>query len=283
MAKRFTDTEIWQKEWFFGLSLKHKLLVKFLFDNCDCAGIYQPNFALLSVYIGETVTEKDFDGLKQVKKLTNGNYLIEDFLKFQYGITDYDSLNPKLSVHKGIIKSLEKNQLLNNSLIRVSQPLTKPCPTLSQGLQDMDKDMDKDKDTSTIFKEKENQEKKKKADPYTEVLPKLKNLAKTVFGKAVLVSNEDCLRAVELASTYEDFWETLENLLQQVKMLDFKGYKPKLNWLLKEKNYIDIRNGSYLQKTGATDSQKTLTELKNGGKTEDEILEFYRKQELKSG
>lgn len=282
MAKRFTDTEIWQKEWFFGLSLKHKLLVKFLFDNCDCAGIYQPNFALLSVYIGETITEKDFADLKQIKKLDNGNYLIEDFLKFQYGISDYNSLNPKLSVHKGIIKSLEKNKLLNNPLERVSQPLTNPYATLEQGLQD--KDMDKDMDnTSTLYKEKENQEKKKKEDPYLEVLPKLKSIAKKVFGNSVLVSNDDCLQAVELSSNYDDFWETLENLLQQVKMLDFKGYKPKLNWLLKEKNYIDIRNGSYLQKTGATDSQKTLTELKNGGKTEDEILEFYRKQELKSG
>ena len=37
MAKRFTDTEIWQKDWFLDLPIKQKLLVKFIFDNCDCA------------------------------------------------------------------------------------------------------------------------------------------------------------------------------------------------------------------------------------------------------
>ena len=133
MAKRFTDTEIWNKEWYLALSLKHKMLVKFLFDNCDCAGIYEPNFILLSFYIGEKITAEDFNQLKQIKKLNNGNYLIEDFLVFQYGVKSYDALNPKFSVHKGILKSLEKNQLLSNS-----------CLTLAQGLQDMDKDKDKD-------------------------------------------------------------------------------------------------------------------------------------------
>ena len=138
MAKRFTDTEIWNKEWYLALSLKHKMLVKFLFDNCDCAGIYEPNFILLSFYIGEKITTEDFNKLKQVKKLDNGNYLIEDFLNFQYGVKSYEALNPKFSVHKGILKSLEKNQLLSN-----------PCLTLKQGLQDMDKDMDKDKDNNS--------------------------------------------------------------------------------------------------------------------------------------
>ena len=138
MAKRFTDTEIWNKEWYLALSLKHKMLVKFLFDNCDCAGIYEPNFILLSFYIGEKITEEDFNELKQIRKLNNGNYLIEDFLVFQYGVKSYDALNPKFSVHKGILKSLEKNQLLSNS-----------CLTLTQGLQDMDKDMDKDKDNTS--------------------------------------------------------------------------------------------------------------------------------------
>lgn len=138
MAKRFSDTEIWNKEWFLNLSLKHKMLVKFLFDNCDCAGVYEPNYALLSFYIGEKITPKDFENLKQIKRLKNGNFLIEDFLKFQYGISSYDSLNPKFSVHKGIIKSLEKNQLLDKGCLRIKQPL-----------QDMDKDMDKDKDINS--------------------------------------------------------------------------------------------------------------------------------------
>ena len=35
MAKRFVDTELWQKEWFQYLTLKQKVLVKYLFENCD--------------------------------------------------------------------------------------------------------------------------------------------------------------------------------------------------------------------------------------------------------
>ena len=37
MTKRFCDTEIWNKSWFQDLSIKQKLLTKFMFDNCDCA------------------------------------------------------------------------------------------------------------------------------------------------------------------------------------------------------------------------------------------------------
>lgn len=39
MAKRLHDTEIWHKEWYCNLSQTHKLLVQYLFDNCDCAGV----------------------------------------------------------------------------------------------------------------------------------------------------------------------------------------------------------------------------------------------------
>ncbi len=49
MAKRFTDTEIWQKDWFLDLPIKQKLLVKFIFDNCDCAGIYEISYRVLKI------------------------------------------------------------------------------------------------------------------------------------------------------------------------------------------------------------------------------------------
>lgn len=143
MAKRFADTEIWQKEWFLKLSLKHKMLIKFLFDNCDCAGIYEPNFTLLSFYLGEPVNASDFEELKQVRRLENGNYFIEDFINFQYN-TDISSLNPKFSVHKGIIKQLEKNN------ITLAQPLPNPSVKVEQPLQDMDMDKDKDKDINIV-------------------------------------------------------------------------------------------------------------------------------------
>lgn len=269
MSKRFTDTEIWQKEWFLRLSLKHKMLVRFLFDNCDCAGIYTPNFMLLSFFIGEEITADDFKTLKQVKKLDNGNFLIEDFIKFQYGIIDYKDLNPKFSVHKGIIKSLEKNQLLNN-----------PCIRVNQTLQDMDKDKDKDnipfKDIKE--KEKENQEKKKKEDPFApECRKKLSDVCKKVFKTSCLITREDCINASLLSADYDDFWETLEDCLNQVSRLDFKGYKPNINWLLKEKNYTELRNGVYAGRLNGDILRQSQNEVKNSGLSEEEILEQLRK------
>jgi hypothetical protein len=46
MAKRFVDTELWQKEWFQDLTLKEKILIKYIFENCDCAGVWNGNFKL---------------------------------------------------------------------------------------------------------------------------------------------------------------------------------------------------------------------------------------------
>ena len=67
MAKRFADTEIWNKDWFLELSIKQKLLLKYIFDNCDCAGVYEISYRNLKNCFDEEVTLEDFKGLKQVK------------------------------------------------------------------------------------------------------------------------------------------------------------------------------------------------------------------------
>lgn len=108
MSKRFTDTEIWQKEWFLKYTLKQKVLIRFLFDNCDVAGVYEPNFTLLSVYIGEKTTEEDILSLNQDKlhiiKLANGHFFLVDFISFQYG-----ELSENCKPHQPVFKSLQRN------------------------------------------------------------------------------------------------------------------------------------------------------------------------------
>ena len=157
MAKRFNDTDIWEKEWFLKLSMKQKMIVKFLFDKCDCAGIYSPNFTLMSFYIGDTITEEDLKGLKQITKLPNGNYFIEDFIQFQYNVS-IEELNPKFSVHKGVIKQLQRNN------IRVNQPLPNPYVEVTQPLQDKDKVKDKDKVNISPLRVEEEKEKTNKKE-----------------------------------------------------------------------------------------------------------------------
>ena len=42
MAKRFTDTEIWEQDWFIDLPNKYKLLWNYIKDKCDNVGIWRP-------------------------------------------------------------------------------------------------------------------------------------------------------------------------------------------------------------------------------------------------
>jgi hypothetical protein len=129
--KRFTDTEIWNKEWFMDLSPKLKCLIRYLFDNCDAAGIWKPNWKLASVHIGESVSEKDLKELPQNQyEFFDGKIFLPDFINFQYG-----SLSENSPAHKPVFASLKKHNLSN----RVSD-------TLQEKDKDKEKEMDKDKD-----------------------------------------------------------------------------------------------------------------------------------------
>jgi len=107
MPKRFTDTELWDKEWFMSLSTKHKCLVKYVRDKCDIAGIWNPNYTLASIYIGEKVFQEELlsiDNGKQFELLNDGKIYCIGFIEFQYGTT----LNPNSPIHNKIIEILKK-------------------------------------------------------------------------------------------------------------------------------------------------------------------------------
>ena len=127
MPKRFTDTGLWQKEWFLKYTMKQKLLLRFLYDNCDNAGVYDPNYSLLRVYIGEEVTESDIISLntnkEKVRKLPNGKFYLMQFIKFQQG----NFLNPKNNAHKQIIQLLKENGItLEKALNDENEELLSP-------------------------------------------------------------------------------------------------------------------------------------------------------------
>ena len=154
-----TDNDIWKKDWFLDLSIKKKLLVKFLYDNCDCAGVYEISYRTLKYCFNEEITKEDFEGIKQIIFISDNKIFIEDFIKFQYGI-DIDELNPaKSNVHKGICKSLKKNCLLT-----LNEPLTNPCSRVLY----KDKDKYKDKDINKSI----NKPKKKEILDYVHSLCK---------------------------------------------------------------------------------------------------------------
>jgi hypothetical protein len=130
--KRFTDIEIWDKEWFMDLSPKLKCLVRYLFDKCDPSGVWNPNWKLASMHIKDQVTEADLKGLPkdQYEMLPGGKIFLPDFISFQYGF-----LSEKSPAHKPIFKAIEKNRLADRVFGR-----------LSNNLQEKDKEMEEDKE-----------------------------------------------------------------------------------------------------------------------------------------
>lgn len=139
MAKRFTDTELWEKEWFMNLNPTMKCLVSYVRDKCDLAGIWTPNWTLAKIFIGDQISESDLlniDGGNQFVKLENGKIYCEGFIEFQYGM----NLNESSPVHRKILLTLEKNGITFGQKIK-SEPQFKsenqyPIDRVSDTLSD---------------------------------------------------------------------------------------------------------------------------------------------------
>lgn len=129
VAKRFTDTDKWKREWFHDLPVKAKLAWLYLTDNCDHRGVWFSNFSLLSSQLGTKVTRAEFEKWfkGKVREFDGDKYLILSFATFQYG-----ELNANNNAHKAVIQLLEK--------LGPDEGLA----SLSEGAQDKDKDKDKE-------------------------------------------------------------------------------------------------------------------------------------------
>lgn len=107
MAKRFTDSTIWEDDWFYELTPEHKLFWFYLKDNCNHAGIWKPKRMAF-----KSVTDTDIDlnkvlesfnnGKKRIRVLENGYWLLEDFFYFQY-VTKGKVLNRCNRVHESVL------------------------------------------------------------------------------------------------------------------------------------------------------------------------------------
>jgi len=107
MAKRFTETTIWEDDWFYELSPEYKLFWFYIKDNCDYAGIWKPKpkifQSLTDVEVNLNNAIKYFNVDKQrVRVLDNGYWYLEDFFRFQYAGRE-GKLNLKNRVHKAVL------------------------------------------------------------------------------------------------------------------------------------------------------------------------------------
>lgn len=140
MAKRFTDTDKWKKPFIRSLEAPYKLLWFYILDECNHAGIWEVDFEVAEIRLGEKLSivyaiEKFGD---RVKKISETKWFIPDFISFQYG-----ELNPKNRMHLSVINILSKYGF---------KDLISPL----QGVKDKDKDkdmeQDKDKDKDSFGK-----------------------------------------------------------------------------------------------------------------------------------
>jgi hypothetical protein len=146
MAKRFTDTGKWKKDFIKSLPAKMKLLWFYILDDCDHAGIWEVDLEVASIRIGESITyDEAFISLGcQIRIISKTKWFIEDFVFFQYG-----ELKENNRMHLSVLSILNKHGIV------IDKPLTSPL----QGAKD--KDIYKDKEQDKDMDKEEVQEKPK--------------------------------------------------------------------------------------------------------------------------
>jgi len=121
MAKRFTESKIWDDVWFQELPTEWKLLWKYICDKCDEAGVWKINHSLAEFQLKTTIkwneSDKYFNNGKVRIEFYNGFWLIKEFVIFQYGEKVFTSINP---FHKKIREMLDRvsKRVLNTHKVK---------------------------------------------------------------------------------------------------------------------------------------------------------------------
>lgn len=109
MGKRLTGTEKWDKEWFMTLTPKLKCLWMYINDRCDQAGMWEVNYRLATMCIGEQITEEDINVFgHRIEKFAPGKIWIVGHVDFQCGM-----LSERSPAHKPVFRLLKKYSLLD--------------------------------------------------------------------------------------------------------------------------------------------------------------------------
>ena len=102
--KRFTETEKWKDPWFRGLKGAHKLVFLYIVDNCNNAGFYEVDEAMIVFQTGleSSHIQGAWKGLERGLKGASGWVWVRRFLRHQ----KHEPLNPENPAHRQIISML---------------------------------------------------------------------------------------------------------------------------------------------------------------------------------
>ena len=123
--------------------MESKCIWLWLLDNCDCAGIIEPDMDLAAFQIGATKPlVSPYEALGDRVQKHGAKLFIPKFIAYQYGA----ELNLANTAHRGVIRRLELAKIpcpvsiVDKNNKTPSKPLQSPL----QGAQDKDKDKDKE-------------------------------------------------------------------------------------------------------------------------------------------
>lgn len=227
MAKRFTDTAKWKKEFIKGLSAKHKLLWFYILDDCDHAGIWEVDFEVASIRIGEPLSYNEaFIALGcQIVPIGKTRWWIKDFISFQYG-----NLTPKNKMYEPVMSLLKKYNIDPN----IPHDMEHLSPI--DGVKDIDivKDKDKVKDKEEDFVY--NFVKTEKSEPLIVPRGTKEEIFEQIFSDEIFI---DSLALTHRGKDINRAWEEcyLHHSNGKSPPADVGEWKQKLNtWLINTKN-----------------------------------------------
>ena len=128
MAKRFTDNEKWQDNWFTDLTNDQKIIWIYLLDHCDNAGLWKVNIKNLNYFCSTNISVEEviFIFKNRLTQVKEDLFLINKFCLFQYGPDFLRSGN------KAVISAI--NKLIQIGIINEINGIYTPTIELGKGI-----------------------------------------------------------------------------------------------------------------------------------------------------
>jgi len=232
MSKRFTETEIWEEDWFIEMPKEYKLFYFFLKDQCNHAGIWRPNLrifeAINEVKIDLKKAAEYFNKDKErVQILASGHWYLLDFFVFQYGRI----FNCSNRVHESIQNIYNKEDIKLTSIRGLLDHKDR--------VKDKDKDKDIDKDKEDVIDNVIN---------YNGVLENFH----LYCDRMSKVSKLSDARKGHISARFKEFdYDTIIEVLKRAGKSDFlcginpKAWKADFDWIFLPTNFLKIMEGKY--------------------------------------
>lgn len=215
MAKRFTDNEKWQDNWFTDLTNDQKIIWIYLLDHCDNAGLWKVNIKNLNYFCSTNISVEEVISIfkNRLTQVKEDLFLINKFCLFQYGP---DFLTSKNKAVISAINKLIQIGIINevNGIYTPTIELTKTINTLSiPYTYTIDRVKDKEEEKVIVKNEEEVIEKLK----HKEMLKvKLQEVFKDIPNIIKMVESDN-MDAIERSNKYQ--FNTHYNLITEYKSI----------------------------------------------------------------